>query len=70
MDSKLSLHLKNIKGIVFGSKKKLSKLQQHFSVHCNDHSIFKSQTSVKYLDVVIDNIFSGTTAVIGGYIEI
>ena len=61
VDNKLSLHLGKTECIVFGSKKKLSKLQ-HFSVNCNQHSI-ESQTTIKYLGSMLNNDLSGTSIV-------
>lgn len=59
VDNKLSLHLGKTECILFGSRRKLRKIQ-NFGVECNGHSI-KAQTSVKYLGVNLDNFLSGET---------
>ena len=61
VDNKLSLHLGKTECIMFGSKRKLSKLH-NFNVKCNDHTIV-SQSSVKYLGSVLDNDLSGKSIV-------
>ena len=47
VDNKLSLHMGKTECIIFGSKRKLRKIN-NFSVECNGHTI-KAQRSVKYL---------------------
>ena len=59
IDSKLSLHLGKTESVMFGSKRKLNKVKD-FIVHCNGHAI-KSQKSVKYLGVQLDNDLSGAS---------
>jgi len=61
VDNKLSLHLGKTECILFGSKKKLAKVDS-FSVHCDGHSI-DSQSSVKYLGSVLDNDLSAKSIV-------
>ena len=55
VDNKLSLHLGKTECILFGSKRKLRKVDQ-FRINCAGHSI-KSQESVKYLGLNIDRFF-------------
>ncbi|CAG2222199.1 unnamed protein product [Mytilus edulis] len=57
IDNKLSLHLGKTETILFGSKRKLSKIR-NFDVTCNNHTI-SSQNCVKYLGLNIDNSLSG-----------
>ena len=52
VDNKLSLYLGKTECIYFGSKRKLRKAKE-FSIICNGQNI-KSQNSVKYLGVVLD----------------
>jgi len=52
IDNKLSLHLRKTESIVFGSKQKL-KAQSNRSITINNTTI-ASTTSVKYIDVTID----------------
>ena len=47
VDNKFSLHMGKTECIIFGSKRKLRKINI-FSVECNGHTI-KAQRSVKYL---------------------
>ena len=61
IDNKLSLHLGKTECILFGSKKKLTKVE-NFNVHCNGQTI-ESQKSVKYLGSVLDNDLSATSIV-------
>lgn len=56
-DNKLSLHLGKTECILFGSKRKLKRIQ-NLQVNCNNH-IIKSTDSVKYLGVNIDQHVSG-----------
>jgi len=57
VDNKLSLHIGKTECILFGSKRKIKKIE-NFSVICNNQTI-KSQKSVKYLGHVLDNTLSG-----------
>lgn len=57
IDNKLSLHLGKTECILFGSKRKLSKIDT-FQVVCNNHTI-SSTNSVKYLGLNIDKFLSG-----------
>lgn len=57
VDNKLSLHLGKTECIMFGSKRKLRKTKD-FSIFCNGQNI-KSQKSVKYLGVELDQSLSG-----------
>ena len=59
IDNKLSLHVGKTECIVFGSKRKLNKLD-NLSVS-NGNSVIKGQRHVKYLGVVIDQCLSGDT---------
>ena len=52
IDYKLSLHLCKTECVLFGSQRKLKKVE-HFTIFCKDHQI-KSQDSVKYLGLFID----------------
>ena len=61
MDNKLSLHLGKTESILFGSKRKLKKVES-FDVKCDNKSI-KHVNSVKYLGVQIDNDLSGNSIV-------
>ena len=55
--NKLSLHMGNTECILFGSKRKLRKIN-NFSVKCNGHTI-KAQHSVKYLGITLDDQLTG-----------
>ena len=57
IDNKLSLHLGKTECILFGSKRKLIKVDK-FQVTCNEHNI-TAQSSVKYLGINIDKFLSG-----------
>ena len=57
IDNKLSLHLGKTECILFGSKRKLKKVDQ-FQVTCNEH-IITAQSSVTYLGINIDKFLSG-----------
>ena len=57
VDNKLSLHLGKTERILFGSRRKIRKVQ-NFGIECNGHSI-QAQTSVKYLVVNLGNFLSG-----------
>ena len=59
IDNKLSLHVGKTECIVFGSKRKLNKLD-NFSVSYGN-SVIKGQRHIKYLGVVIDQCLSGDT---------
>ena len=61
MDNKLSLHLGKTESILFGSKKKLRKVES-FEVRCGEE-IIKHVKSVKYLGVQIDDDLSGSSIV-------
>lgn len=61
VDNKLSLHLGKTECMLFGSKRKLKKVQE-FKVICNGHTI-ESTNSVKYLGLNIDNLLSGELVV-------
>ena len=61
MDNKLSLHLGKTESILFGSKRKLRKVES-FDVKCGNETI-KHVNSVKYLGVQIDNDLSGNSIV-------
>ena len=61
IDNKLSLHLGKTECILFGSKRKLTKVD-NFHIQCNDH-VIKSQTYVKYLGSILDADLSGTSIV-------
>ena len=61
IDNKLSLHLGKTECILFGSKKKLSKIQ-NFTISCNGQEI-KSTSTVKYLGSFLDSDLSGTSIV-------
>ena len=63
VDNKLSLHLGKTECMIFGSKRKLKRVN-FFSVRCGDHNI-ASQEKVKYLGLTIDNILSGENMVNG-----
>lgn len=63
IDNKLSLHLGNKESILFGSKKKLSKVTS-FDVKCNNENI-KHVKNVKYLGLQIDNDLVGDSIVNG-----
>ena len=57
IDNKLSLHLGKTECILFGSKRKLRKINE-FQITCNGHTI-RAQNSVKYLGLHIDRFLSG-----------
>jgi hypothetical protein len=57
--NKLSLHLGKTQSIVFGSKQKLN-VESRLKVEC-DGSVVRSECSVKYLGVSIDQDMSGYT---------
>ena len=59
IDNKLSLHLGKTECILFGSRRKLLSVK-YFSVECNGHTI-KSQSSVKYLGLTLDNHLTSDT---------
>ena len=61
MDNKLSLHLGKTESILFGSKRKLRKVES-FDVKCGNETI-KHVNNVKYLGVQIDNDLSGNSIV-------
>ena len=52
IDYKLSLHLCKTECVLFGSQRKLKRVE-HFTIFCKDHQI-KSQDSVKYHGLFID----------------
>ena len=61
VDNKLSLHMGKTECIIFGSKRKLGKIN-NFSVKCNGHTI-KAQRSVKYLGLTLDDQLTGEAVV-------
>ena len=61
VDNKLSLHMGKTESIIFGSKRKLRKIN-NFSVECNGHTI-KAQRSVKYLGLTLDDQLTGEAIV-------
>lgn len=61
VDNKLSLHLGKTECIIFGPKRKLKQVT-NFQIKCNDH-VIKSQTSIKYLGLDIDQQLSGEITV-------
>ena len=61
VDNKLSLHLGKTECVLFGSKRRLSKVS-NFSDNLKDHSI-QSQNSVKYLGAILDSDLSGMSIV-------
>ena len=61
VDNKLSLHMWKIEYIIFGSKRKLRKIN-NFSVECNGHTI-KAQRSEKYLGLTLDDQLTGEAIV-------
>ena len=61
VDNKLSLHMGKTECIIFGSKRKLRKIN-NFSVECNGHTI-KAQRSVKYLGLTLDDQLTGEAIV-------
>ena len=61
IDNKLSLHLGKTEAILFGSKRKLRRVNS-FTVKCGEIQI-KKVNSVKYLGLQIDNDLSGTSVI-------
>ena len=61
IDNKLSLHMGKTECVLFGSKRKLRKID-NFSIECNGHTI-KAQRSVKYLGLNLDDQLTGDTIV-------
>ena len=61
VDNKLSLHLGKTESILFGSKRKLSKVE-NFQIKCNEQAI-ESTKQVKYLGLNIDSNLSGESIV-------
>ena len=61
IDNKLSLHLGKTEAIIFGTKRKLNKLEP-LNVKCGDISI-KNVFKVKYLGIEINNTLSGADIV-------
>ena len=59
IDNKLSLHLGKTECILFGPKRKLKSVSE-FKIKCNSH-VIKSQTSIKYLGIDLDQNLSGET---------
>ena len=59
VDNKLSLHLGKTECVLFGWRRKLRKVH-NFEIDCTGHTV-KAQSSVKYLDVNLDNFLSGET---------
>merc|ERR1712236_54764 len=60
-DNKLSLHLGKTEAIIFGTKRKLGRVNE-FKVNCNNVEI-KAVDSVKYLGIKLDNNLSGESIV-------
>ena len=61
IDNKLSLHMGKTECVLFGSKRKLRKID-NFWFECNGHTI-KAQRSVKYLGLNLDDQLTGKTIV-------
>ena len=61
IDNKLSFHFEKTESVMYGSKRKLTKIKD-FIVQCNGRTI-KSQKSVQYLGVQLDNDLSGASIV-------
>ena len=61
IDNKLSLHLGKTEAILFGSKKRLRKVND-FEVRCNNE-VIKQVPNVKYLGLQLDNHLSGESTV-------
>ena len=61
VDNKLSLHLGKTECMLFGPKRKLSKVE-NFSIICNEH-VIKATHQVKYLGLFIDDKLSGESIV-------
>ena len=61
IDNKLSLHLGKTEAILFGSKRKLKRVNS-FAVKCGDIKI-ANVNRVKYLGLQIDNDLSGTSVI-------
>ena len=61
IDNKLSLYMGKTVCVLFGSKRKLRKIDK-FSIECNGHTI-KAQSSVKYLGLNFDDQLTGETIV-------
>ena len=59
VDNKLSLHLGKTECILFGSKRRLKRVN-NFKIVCNDHTI-ESVQSVKYLGIHLDQCVSGVS---------
>ena len=57
VDNKLSLHLGKTECILFGPKRNLKRASE-FQIQCNGH-VIKSQSSIKYLGIDIDQNLSG-----------
>ena len=63
IDNKLSLHLGKTESILFGSKRKLKRVNS-FEVRCNNE-VIQHVNSVKYLGLQIDNDLAGDNIVKG-----
>ena len=61
IDNKLSLHLGKTECILFGPKRKLTTITD-FQITCHGH-VIKSQNSIKYLGIDIDQNLSGEITV-------
>ena len=61
IDNKVSLHMGKAECVLFGSKRKLRKID-NFSIECNGHTI-KAQRSVKYFGLNLDDQLTGETIV-------
>jgi len=57
VDNKLSLHLGKTESILFGTKKRLRKINK-LKINCNGHEV-EAHTSVKYLGAELDQSLSG-----------
>ena len=66
VSNKLSLHMGKTGCILFGSRKKLSNVND-FRIECNGHTV-KAQNSVKYLGLTLDALLSGE-AIANGIIQ-
>ena len=66
MDNKLSLHMGKTECILFGSRKRLRKVND-FRIECNGHTV-KAQNSVKYWGLTLDVLLSGE-AIANGIIQ-
>ena len=63
IDNKLSLHLGKTESILFGTKRKLQKVNS-FDVICG-YTVIKNAKSVKYLGILLDNYLSCENIILG-----